>query len=422
MKIAIVGSGGREHVIASCIRKNPQVEKIYVLPGNIGMEDVAIPVNISALDFPSILKFCLDEKIDYVVVGQDDPLANGLVDLLEEHSIPCFGPNKKAAQIEASKIFAQRLMEKYDIPTAKFEVFEKYEDAKKYLESASFPQVIKADGLALGKGVIIANNLQEGLQAIKSMMLDAKFGQAGNKIVIEEFLTGPEVSVLTFCDGKTILPMISSMDHKRAYDNNKGPNTGGMGTISPNPCYTKEIEEYCKKNIIDKTLYALNQEGIKFKGCLYFSLMLTPLGPKVIEYNSRFGDPEAQVVLPLLKNDLLDVMQHVSNETLNQVNLKFKNEYACCVILASKGYPNSYQKGYLIDLNGLKNVYFSGVSKKDGKLVTNGGRVLGIVNFGKSLQEAISNTYKDVRKISCENLFYRKDIGKSGIDFIKGEN
>ena len=350
MKIAVVGGGGREHAIIKKLKENKSVEKIYALPGNGGIAADAECVNIGAKDIEAITKFAVDNKIDYAVVAPDDPLVLGAVDSLENAGIPCFGPRANAAIIEGSKIFSKNLMKKYNIPTAEYEVFDNAENAIKYLSDCKYPAVIKADGLALGKGVIIAQTKEEAVDAIHSMMEDRVFGDSGTKVVVEEFLTGPEVSVLSFTDGNTVVPMVSSMDHKRAHDNDEGPNTGGMGTVAPNPYYTKEIAEECMEKIFLPTIKAMNAEGRTFKGCLYFGLMLTENGPKVIEYNCRFGDPETQVVLPLLESDLLTVMQAVTNGTLAETEVKFGNGSACCVILASKGYPVKYESGYEIVL------------------------------------------------------------------------
>lgn len=350
MKILVVGSGGREHAIIKSLRKNPKAEEIYCLPGNGGIAQDAICVDISATDIDNIVKFAVEENIDYAVVAMDDPLVLGCVDKLNEKGIPCFGPNKKAAIIEGSKVFAKNMMKKYNIPTAQYSTFNDVDEAMKYLETANMPIVIKADGLALGKGVLICNNKKQAQDAVKSIMEDKQFGESGNNIVIEEFLEGPEVSVLSFTDGKTIVPMISSMDHKRALDGDKGLNTGGMGTIAPNPYYTKEVAKQCMNEIFLPTINAMNAEGRNFKGCLYFGLMITKDGPKVIEYNCRFGDPEAQVVLPLLETDLLDVMQACTKQNLDKINVKFSNKHACCVIMASDGYPVKYEKGFEIQI------------------------------------------------------------------------
>ena len=421
MKVLVVGSGGREHAIIKKIKENKNVETIYALPGNGGIAKDALCVNISATDIEKITEFATQNKIDYAVVAPDDPLAMGCVDLLEAQNIPCFGPRKNAAIIEGSKVFAKNLMKKYSIPTAAYEVFSDAEKALEYIKTAPMPTVIKADGLALGKGVIIANDRDEAEQAVKEIMLDKKFGESGNQVVIEEFLEGPEVSVLSFTDGKTVVPMVSSMDHKRAKDNDEGLNTGGMGTIAPNPYYTKEVAARCMQEIFVPTIEAMNKEGRTFKGCLYFGLMVTADGPKVIEYNCRFGDPETQVVLPLLESDLLDCMMAVTNETLAETEVKFKEENACCVVMASDGYPLSYGKGYEItmdnDLDG--NVYIAGAKEENEKLLTNGGRVLGVTATAKTLEEAIEKAYENVNKIHFDNAFFRKDIGQRALR--KGE-
>ena len=413
MKIMVVGGGGREHAIIKKLKENKTVETIYALPGNGGMAKDATCVDIGAKDIEGIVAFAVENKIDYAVVAPDDPLVLGAVDALEEKGIPCFGPRANAAIIEGSKVFSKNLMKKYNIPTAAYEVFEDMDAALKYLESAPIPTVIKADGLALGKGVIIAMTLDEAKDAVRSMMLDKAFGKSGDRIVIEEFLTGPEVSVLAFTDGKVVKPMVSSMDHKRAGDGDTGLNTGGMGTVAPNPYYTAEIAEECMKTIFLPTIEAMNAEGRSFKGCLYFGLMLTPKGPKVIEYNCRFGDPETQVVLPLLESDLLTVMQATTGGTLAQTEVKFGNGNACCVIMASKGYPTAYEKGFEMNIpDAISNqVYVAGASFKDGKLLTNGGRVLGATAVADSLEEAIKDAYKLVDQISFENAYYRHDIG-----------
>lgn len=417
MKILVVGGGGREHAIIKKLKLNKSVEKIYALPGNGGMADDAQCVAIDAKDIDGIVSFAVENKIDYAVVAPDDPLVLGCVDALEEKGIPCFGPKANAAIIEGSKVFSKNLMKKYGIPTAKYETFNDMEKALEYLETAPVPTVIKADGLALGKGVIIAQTREEAKEAVVSMMKDKKFGKSGENIVIEEFLEGPEVSVLSFTDGKTVVPMISSMDHKRAKDNDQGLNTGGMGTIAPNPYYTEEVAKECMEKIFLPTINAMNSEGRTFKGCLYFGLMITKDGPKVIEYNCRFGDPETQVVLPLLESDLLTVMQAVTNGTLSETEVKFRDKSACCVIMASDGYPVSYKKGYELSIpEEIKDkVYIAGAAIKDGKLVTDGGRVLGATCVAESLKEAINGAYKLVDKISFENAYYRHDIGQAAL-------
>ena len=413
MKVLVVGGGGREHAIIKSVKKNEQVETIYALPGNGGIADDAVCVNIGAKDIEGIVNFAKDNGIDYAIVAPDDPLVLGAVDALEAVGIPCFGPSKAAAIIEGSKAFSKELMKKYNIPTAKYETFSDEGKALEYLETVSFPTVVKADGLALGKGVIIAMDKDEAVAAVKSMMSEGVFGDSGKRVIIEEFLEGPEVSVLAFTDGKCVVPMISSMDHKRAHDGDEGLNTGGMGTVAPNPYYTEEVKAVCMKDIFLPTINAMKSEGRTFKGCLYFGLMITKDGPKVIEYNCRFGDPETQVVLPLLKTDLLTVMQAVTEERLSEIDVVFSDECACCVIMASDGYPEAYAKGFEItipeELKG--NVYVAGASLKDGKLLTSGGRVLGAVKTAKTLRDAVDGAYDLVDKIHFDNAFYRHDIG-----------
>ena len=417
MKILVVGGGGREHAIVKKIKENKAVEKIYALPGNGGIARDAECVNIGAKDIDGIVKFAVDNKIDYAVVAPDDPLVLGAVDALEKAGIPCFGPKANAAIIEESKVFSKNLMKKYSIPTAEYEVFTDMDEALKYLETCPIPVVVKADGLALGKGVIIATTRDEARNAVVSMMNDKVFGASGDRVVIEEFLTGPEVSVLAFTDGETLVPMVSSMDHKRAGDNDTGLNTGGMGTIAPNPYYTPEIADECMKTIFLPTMNAMNSEGRTFKGCLYFGLMLTPNGPKVIEYNCRFGDPETQVVLPLLESDLLTVMQATTNTALKDVEVKFSNGSAACVIMASKGYPSSYEKGYEITIPDdiQDSVFVAGAGISDGKLVTSGGRVLGVTDTADTLENAIKGAYAKVEKINFDNKYYRHDIGQRAL-------
>jgi len=417
MKIMVVGGGGREHAIIKKIKENKNVTEIFALPGNGGIAQDATPVNIGAKDISAIVQFAKDNKIDYAVVAPDDPLVLGCVDALEEEEIPCFGPKANAAIIEGSKVFSKNLMKKYGIPTAAYEVFDDLQKAIEYLKTAPIPTVIKADGLALGKGVIIAMTREEAFEAVTSMMQDKVFGKSGDHVVIEEFLTGPEVSVLAFTDGKTCIPMVSSMDHKRALDGDEGLNTGGMGTIAPNPYYTDDIAKICYDTIFMPTVNAMNAEGRTFKGCLYFGLMLTPKGPRVIEYNCRFGDPETQVVLPLLESDLLTVMQAVTNETLAECEVVFKKESACCVIMASKGYPTAYEKGFEITIpeDISDSVYVAGASVKDGKLYTSGGRVLGVTSTDSTLQGAIDKSYAKVASIHFDNAYYRCDIGKRAL-------
>ena len=400
MKIMVVGGGGREHAIIKKIKENENVEKIYALPGNGGIAADAECVDIKATDLDGICEFAKTNAIDYAVVAPDDPLVLGCVDRLQELGIPCFGPEAKAAIIEGSKVFSKNLCKKYGIPTAEYEVFTDMNTALKYLETAPIPTVIKADGLALGKGVIIAETREDAKKAVKEMMEDKVFGKSGDQIVIEEFLTGPEVSVLSFTDGKVVVPMISSMDHKRALDGDKGLNTGGMGTVAPNPYYTKSIAERCMEEIFIPTMNAMNAEGRTFKGCLYFGLMLTPTGPKVIEFNCRFGDPETQVVLPLLKTDLLTIMQAVTNSTLADIDVEFSEESCACVVMASEGYPQKYQTGFEItaDADVMKDIFVAGAKLSDGKLLTGGGRVLGVTALGSCLSCAINNAYAKVEK------------------------
>ncbi len=421
MTIMVVGGGGREHAIIKKIKENKDVTKIYALPGNGGIAADAECVNISATDVSGIVEFAKSNNIDYAVVAPDDPLVLGAVDALEEVGIPCFGPRANAAIIEGSKVFSKELMKKYGIPTAQFEVFGDAEKAMEYLKTAPIPTVIKADGLALGKGVIIALTREEAYDAVKSIMQDKAFGKSGDNIVIEEFLEGPEVSVLAFTDGKCVKPMISSMDHKRALDGDKGLNTGGMGTVAPNPYYTEDVADACMEKIFLPTINAMNAEGRTFKGCLYFGLMITKDGPKVIEYNCRFGDPETQVVLPLLESDLLTVMQAVTNGTLNECEVKFADKHACCVIMASDGYPVKYEKGYEITIPDeiSDSVYVAGAAIKDSRLVTSGGRVLGATAVDDSLEGAINSAYKLVEKIHFGSAYYRHDIGAKALAAYK---
>ena len=423
MKILVIGSGGREHAIIKKIKQNKNVSEIYAIPGNGGIERDAICIDIKATDINAIKDFAKKNNIDYAIVTPDDPLVAGLVDALEEIKIPCFGPNKNAAIIEGSKVFAKNLMKKYKIPTAKYETFESYDKAIEYLKTAPMPTVIKADGLALGKGVIIAETKEKAFDTVKNIMKDKAFGKSGDRIVIEEFLEGVEVSILSFTDGKTIIPMISSMDHKRIGDKDTGLNTGGMGTIAPNPYYTKEIAKECFDKIFIPTISAMNKEGRTFKGCLYFGLMITKDGAKVIEYNCRFGDPETQVILPLLKSDLLDIMIATTNGNLDKVKVEFENKSAACIIMASEGYPLEYKKGFAINIpkDIIERVYFAGVKKENEKLLTNGGRVLGITNIADTLEKAIKLSYEDARQISFEGAYYRKDIGKKAL-LKKGNN
>ena len=428
MNVLVVGGGGREHAVIKALKKSKRVTKLYAAPGNGGIGRDAECVPIKAVDIAKMTEFAQKNAIDFVVVAPDDPLALGMVDALEEKGIRCFGPNKAAARIESSKVFSKDLMKKYGIPTAAYETFSDSNDACDYIQSAQakFPIVIKADGLALGKGVIIAENKVQALEAIESIMMEKKFGLSGSSIVIEEFLTGPEVTVLAFTDGNTIVPMVSSMDHKRVFDGNKGLNTGGMGVIAPNPHYTKEIAIVCEKTIFLPTIDAMKKEGFPFKGCLYFGFMLTKSGPMVIEYNCRFGDPEAQAVLPLLETDLLDVMEAVTDGTLSNIDIRFSNRNSACVVLASGGYPESYKTGIIInglDENGSYNcrensledevtIYHAGTEYKDGAFLTSGGRVLGVTAAADSLDSALEKAYKAVEKIHFEGVHYRRDIGK----------
>ena len=415
MKIMVVGGGGREHAIIKKLKESKSVTEIFAVPGNGGIANDATCVPIGAKEIDKIRDFAAEQKIDFAVVAPDDPLVLGAVDALNEIGIPCFGPKANAAIIEGSKVFSKNLMKKYNIPTAAYEVFDDCEKALKYLETAPIPTVIKADGLALGKGVIIAQTRTEAMDAVKSMMEDKVFGESGSTVVVEEFLTGPEVSVLSFTDGNVVIPMISSMDHKRAKDNDEGLNTGGMGTIAPNPYYTKEIADECMEKIFIPTMNAMNSEGRTFKGCLYFGLMLTPDGPKVIEYNCRFGDPETQVVLPLLESDLFEIMQHTADGTLKDAEVKFAEKSACCVVMASDGYPGKYETGYEITMPTDKNIYVAGAKLEDGKLKTAGGRVLGVTEVGETLDAAIDAAYKTVETVKFDNAYFRHDIGQKAL-------
>ena len=422
MRIMVVGGGGREHTIIKKLKENPNVTEIFALPGNGGIAADAECVPIGAKDIQKIAEFAKEHAVDYAVVAPDDPLVLGCVDALEAIGVPCFGPRANAAIIEGSKVFSKNLMKKYGIPTAAYETFDDMKEALAYLEKAPVPTVVKADGLALGKGVVIAMTRQEAKDAVISMMQDKKFGASGEKIVIEEFLEGPEVSVLAFTDGKSMVPMVSSMDHKRAGDNDTGLNTGGMGTVAPNPYYTDEIAAECMERIFLPTMDAMNREGRTFKGCLYFGLMLTKDGPKVIEYNCRFGDPETQVVLPLLESDLLTVMQAVTNGTLADTEVKFRNGHACCVVMASKGYPVSYEKGYALTIPEKvhDHVYVAGAKKDGDRLLTDGGRVLGCTAVADTLENAIRDAYAIVEQVSFENAYYRHDIGARALRAPEG--
>ena len=413
MNILVVGGGGREHAIIKSLKKSPRVTKIYAAPGNGGIAADAVCTGIGAKDLEAITKFAKENAIDFAVVAPDDPLVLGAVDLLEAEGIPCFGPNKKAAILEGSKVFSKNLMKKYHIPTAEYQVFDDMEAALTYLETAPIPTVVKADGLALGKGVTVAMTREEAVAAVKSCMEDKVFGESGSHIVIEEFLTGPEVSVLSFTDGNVVIPMVSSMDHKRAGDGDTGPNTGGMGTVAPNPYYTEEVARRCMEEIFLPTMRAMNAEGRTFKGCLYFGLMLTEKGPKVIEYNCRFGDPETQVVLPLLESDLLTVMEATAQGKLAETEVKFSPRHACCVVLASEGYPKKYESGYPITIPAdLEAEVFVAGAKLDGQVLkTSGGRVLGVTALGDTLEQAIQKAYDQADRVKFANAYCRRDIG-----------
>ena len=420
MKILVVGSGGREHAIVRKLKESPQVEEVLCAPGNGGISRDAACFPVNAMDKEGMLALAQEQQVDLVFVAPDDPLAAGMVDFLEAAGIPCFGPNAAAAQIEASKVFSKDLMKKYGIPTAGYEVFSDPAAALEYIKAqGKYPAVIKADGLALGKGVVIAQNEEEAKAALHSIMEDKIFGESGAHVVVEEFLTGPEVSVLAFTDGKAMCPMVSSMDHKRAYDGDKGPNTGGMGTISPNPFYTEAVAQQCMERIFLPTMAAMNAEGRPFKGCLYFGLMLTPDGPKVIEYNSRFGDPETQVVLPRLQTDFAQIVEAVAKERLSELSIQWSEQASACVVMASGGYPGSYPKGIEIhglDANGQAEgvtVYHAGTKLEDGKFLTNGGRVLGVTALGDTLEAALNKAYAAVENITFEGAMYRKDIGRT---------
>lgn len=416
MKVMVVGGGGREHAIIKKLLESKSVTEIFALPGNGGIAKDATCVDIGAKEIEKQVKFAKKEGIEFAVVAPDDPLVLGAVDALEAAGIPCFGPTKDAAIIEGSKVFSKNLMKKYGIPTAAYEVFSEMDAALSYLETAPIPTVIKADGLALGKGVIIAETRDDAKKAVRSMMEDKVFGESGANIVIEEFLTGPEVSVLAFTDGNVVVPMVSSMDHKRAKDGDKGLNTGGMGTIAPNPYYTEEIAARCMETIFLPTMHAMNQENRTFRGCLYFGLMLTENGPKVIEYNCRFGDPETQVVLPLLKSDLFEIMKSVREGTLKDCPVEFLSGAACCVIMASSGYPEHYEKGYAITMPEGEQIYVAGAELKNGELVTAGGRVLGVTAVADDLKTAIEKSYALVESVQFENSYFRRDIGKKALE------
>lgn len=415
MKVLVVGGGGREHAIIKKLKESKKVSKIYALPGNGGIAADAECVDIGAKEIDRIADFAAKNDIDLAVVAPDDPLVLGAVDALKAKGIKTFGPDRRAAIIEGSKAFSKDLMKKYNIPTAAYETFSEAEEALRYVENCPVPVVVKADGLALGKGVIIAETREEAVNAVKTIMEDRIFGDSGSKVVIEEFLTGPEVSVLSFTDGKTIVPMVSSMDHKRALDGDKGLNTGGMGTVAPNPYYTPEIALQCMETIFRPTIDAMNKEGRTFSGCLYFGLMLTEKGPKVIEYNCRFGDPETQVVLPLLESDLADIMLSIYEGKLDEAEVRFADKSAACVVMASEGYPSKYETGFEITMPEDKNIYVAGAKLKDGRLVTAGGRVLGVTETAETLAEAIDKAYQTVKTISFENAYYRIDIGKRAL-------
>jgi len=421
MRLLVVGGGGREHTIVRYLKKNPMVEKIFCLPGNGGIAAEAECTEIGAKDVPAIVEFAVKNRVDFAVVAPDDPLVLGAVDELNKANIPCFGPKKCAAAIEGSKVFAKELMKKYGIPTADFEVFDDAGKALSYLKTCEYPAVIKADGLALGKGVIIPDSFEEAEEAIKTIMVDRAFGESGDRVVIEKCLVGPEVSVLAFTDGKTVVPMVSSMDHKRIGDGDKGPNTGGMGAVAPNPYYTQEIAEECMARIFLPTIDAMNQEGRPFTGCLYFGLMLTGKGPMVIEYNCRFGDPETQVVLPLMETDLLSAMLATANGTLAETPVRFQDGAACCVVMASKGYPKAYEKGKEIDLNGADDlpevdVFHAGTALKDKTPVTSGGRVLGVTATAETLEQAVKKAYSAAERVQFEGAYFRKDIGAKALE------
>lgn len=419
MKVLVVGGGGREHAICWKIAQSKRVDKVYCAPGNAGIAGIAECVPIKAMEFEKLAAFAKENQIDLTVVGMDDPLVGGIVDVFEEEGLRVFGPRKNAAILEGSKAFSKDLMKKYDIPTAKYENFDSPEEALSYLETADMPIVLKADGLALGKGVLICNTLEEAKEGVKTLMLEKQFGDAGNRIVIEEFMTGREVSVLSFVDGSTIKIMTSAQDHKRAKDGDEGLNTGGMGTFSPSPFYTEQVDEFCKKYIYQKTVDAMKAEGRAFKGIIFFGLMLTPNGPRVLEYNARFGDPETQVVLPRMKNDIVDVFEACIDGTLDKVELEFEDNAAVCVVLASDGYPEKYDKGF--EIKGLDTfddkegyyVFHAGSALKDGKIVTNGGRVLGVTATGTDLKQARENAYHATEWIDFENKYMRHDIGRA---------
>ncbi len=423
MKVLVVGKGGREHAIACALKKSEKISKLYCAPGNGGTEQIATNVNICELDNEKMVEFILKEKINFVVVTPDNPLANGMVDAIEKVGVPCFGPSKEAAKIESSKIFAKELMSENNIPTAKYEVFENYEKAIEYLKLENkYPTVIKADGLALGKGVTVAQNFEQASEAAYNILEKNKFGQNNKKILIEEYLEGIEASVLCFCDGNTIKPMISCMDHKRIFDGDKGPNTGGMGAVAPNPAYTEEIAKICENKIYRKTIEAMKKRKTPFSGCLYIGLMLTKIGPKVVEYNCRFGDPETQAILPLLKTDLFSIMMAIKNKELEKINIEFEKKCCTSLILASKGYPEEYEKGFEITFksqNEDAHIYSNGTILKNSKLITNGGRVLCVSCTANTLKESIEKAYKAAENIQFSNMYYRKDIGKKALEILE---
>ena len=421
MKLLVVGGGGREHAIIKSLKKNPAVTEIFALPGNGGIAADAVCVPIGATEIDKIVAFAQEQKVDYAVVAPDDPLVLGCVDALEAAGIPCFGPEAKAAILEGSKVFSKELMKKYAIPTADYRVFAEAAAAMEYVQSCPLPVVVKADGLALGKGVLIAETREAAVSAVETIMLDRAFGSSGSQVVIEEFLTGPEVSVLAFTDGKTVVPMVSSMDHKRAHDHDEGINTGGMGTVAPNPYYTDEIARVCMETIFLPTVRAMNAEGRTFRGCLYFGLMLTPNGPKVIEYNCRFGDPETQVVLPLLKSDLLSILRACRNGTLAETAVQFSDEAACCVVMASRGYPEHYEKGFAITMPAevAAHTYVAGAKCEGERLLTNGGRVLGVTATAADLKSAVKKAYERVERVHFDNAFYRHDIGQRALKALE---
>lgn len=419
MRVAIIGSGGREHIILKKIKENPSISKIFAISGNAGMVDEAECVDLDITQNQEILKFAQKQALDFLIVSPDNPLVGGMVDVLRGAGISCFGPTKDGAILEGSKIFAKDFMRRYAIPTADYWSFDSLQEAIDFLHQSSFPIVIKADGLAFGKGVFIAQNLQEAIKCIKEMMQDGIFGESGKRVVIEEYLEGKEASILAFCDGKTIVPMLSSMDYKKSFENDEGLNTGGMGCIAPNVYYTKEIEEECMEKIFLPTLHGLQKEGRDFRGCLYFGLMLTKNGPKVIEYNCRFGDPEAQTILPLLKSDLFEIMQSCANQTLKKEQVLFDSQFSCCVVLAASGYPSNPHVGNLITYPVASDICFAGVKSEKGGLISSGGRILSVTSIAPTLQEAREQTYSKISQIHCKDSYYRRDIGKKEAEIKK---